>query len=69
MNAIPDYGWPAAIVAILGVLGLILTTIQESRRSKKEANDKCKQDRKDSAEAGDLDIEHLDRERLRRMQK
>ena len=41
MNAIPDYGWPAAIVAILGVLGLILTTIQESRRSKKEANDKC----------------------------
>ena len=69
MDALPNYGWPAALVAVLGILGTVIGAVLAGRKRKRERHDEVEQEREADAAAGDLDLEHLDRERLERMRK
>lgn len=69
MDALPDYGWPAVLVAVLGILGTVISAVLASRKRKRERIDEVERERQDDAAAGDLDLEHLDRERIERLRK
>jgi len=69
MDALPDYGWPAVLVAVLGILGTVIGAVIAGRKRKRERTDEVEQERRDDAAAGDLDLEHLDRERIDRLRK
>ena len=61
-------GWGTAVAAALGILAGVVAAVLGRRQRKREKEDGLKADRKASAAERDLDIEHLDRERLRRHQ-
>ena len=69
MPTMPDYGWPAVLVAVLGILATVIGAVMVRRRKREERIDEVKREREQSAADGDLDLEHLDRERLERMRK
>jgi CHASE3 domain sensor protein len=69
MDAIPNYGWPAVLVAVLGILGTVIGAVIAGRKRKRERTDEVEQEREADAAAGDLDLEHLDRERIERLRK
>jgi hypothetical protein len=57
------------IVLVLSIAGPLVLAVLEARKAKNQKVEDAKNEREESAQAGDLDIEHLDRERLRRLQK
>lgn len=63
----PDYGWPSVLVALITAIGAIVTAVRAARKDKRERKQNVEQERKESAAAGDLDIEHIDFERRKRM--
>jgi heme exporter protein D len=67
MDALPDYGWPTVIVAVLALASTIIGAVLAGRKHKQEKLDEAERERRESAAAGDLDLEHLDRERLERL--
>lgn len=69
MPTMPDYGWPAVLVAVLGILATVAGAVLARRRKREERIDEARSEREQSAGDGDLDLEHLDRERLERMRK
>ena len=69
MDAIPDYGWPAVLVTVLTLIGTVISAVLAGRKRKRERTDEVEQERRDDAAAGDLDLEHLDRERIERLRK
>ena len=64
---IPQGNVISAIVLALSLAGTIAAAIFASRKRKQEKTDATENEREESAEAGDFDLEHLDRERLRRL--
>lgn len=69
MEALPNYGWPTVLVAVLGILGTVIGAVLASRKRKQERIDEVEKEREEDAAAGDLDLEHLDRERIERLRK
>lgn len=69
MDALPNYGWPTVLVAVLGILGTVIGAVLASRKRKQERTDAVEKEREEDAAAGDLDLEHLDRERIERLRK
>jgi uncharacterized membrane protein len=69
MDALPNYGWPTVLVAVLGILGTVIGAVLASRKRKQERADEVEKEREEDAAAGDLDLEHLDRERIERLRK
>lgn len=69
MDALPNYGWPTVLVAVLGILGTVISAVLASRKRKRERTDEVEKEREEDAAAGDLDLEHLDRERIERLRK
>jgi hypothetical protein len=69
MPTMSDYGWPAVLVAVLGILATVIGALLAGRRKREERIDEVKSEREQSVADGDLDLEHLDRERLERMRK
>lgn len=69
MDALPNYGWPTVLVAVLGILGTVIGAVLASRKRKQERTDEVEKEREEDAAAGDLDLEHLDRERIERLRK
>ena len=69
MDALPNYGWPTVLVAVLGILGTVIGAVLASRKRKQDRIDEVEKEREEHAAAGDLDLEHLDRERIRRLRK
>ena len=69
MPTMPDYGWPAVLVAVLGILATVIGAVLTCRKKREERIDEAKSEREQSVLSGDLDLEHLDRERLERMRK
>jgi heme exporter protein D len=69
MDTLPDYGWPAVLVAVLSIISTVIGAVLAGRKRKRERHDEVEQEREADAAAGDLDLEHLDRERLDRLRK
>ena len=69
MDALPDYGWPAVLVAVLTLVGAGIGAVGAGRKRMRARIDEVEQERRDDAAAGDLDLEHLDRERIERLRK
>jgi regulator of protease activity HflC (stomatin/prohibitin superfamily) len=65
---LPNYGWPTVLVAVLTLVGTAIAAIMASKKRRREKLHEADQDRQASAAAGDLDLEHLDRERIDRVQ-
>ena len=69
MDALPNYGWPSVLVAVLTLIGSVIGAVLAGRKRKRERTDEVEQEREADAAAGDLDLEHLDRERIERLRK
>ena len=57
------------LVAVLTLIGTVIGAVITGRKRKRERTDEVEQEREADAAAGDLDLEHLDRERIERLRK
>lgn len=57
------------LVTVLTLIGTVIGAVLAGRKRKRERIDEVERERQDDAVAGDLDLEHLDRERIERLRK
>ena len=43
MDAIPDYGWPAVLVAVLTLAGAVVKAVLDKRKARREDLDKLEE--------------------------
>lgn len=43
MDAIPDYGWPAVLVAVLTLAGTVVKAVLDKRKARREDLDKLEE--------------------------
>jgi len=55
MDAIPNYGWAAAVVAAIGLISAIIAGRGNARKRKQDARAAAKQAALDALDAGDVD--------------